>query len=338
MTDKIEIHLTDFSSYGSKLIQLLENYEQTPNLRFQPSYMNRGTVFKGYSLQNDKGNHSLTINYVKREDILTITGSIRKWHLGAGSLMNLHQNSFKRALTRLSELLMIPYENLIDGQIKSLEIGYTFRISDMTEGIIPRMVKYSTFEKYGSKTSIAFNGRERTMRVYDQAAERRENGHKRIGKLIASKSKKKYLRIEVGLRNYKPIFDKFNILKVKGLIKKYYDLTYYLNEEIGKIVMIEGSIPDLKSLSITRWPKLKKYFMQKGIYEIGFENALSSIKNINDSKGNKSTYKTEIINILTNDLDYPQYNVNKFRDELKKELEEYLCTYSDYPAIELYFT
>jgi hypothetical protein len=338
MIDNIEIHLSDFSSYGCKLIELLENYEQTPNLRFQPSFMKRGTVFKGYSLQNDKGNHSLTINYVKRDDILTIEGSLRKWQLGAGSLMNLHQNSFIRALTRLSELLMIPYDNLIDGRIKSLEIGYTFCISDMTEGIIPRMIKYSTFEKYGSKTSIAFNGGERTMRVYDQATERRDKGFKRIGKLIASKSKRKYLRIEVGLRNYKPILDKFNILKVKGLIKKYYDLTYYLNEEIGKIVMIEGSVPDLNSLSVTKMPTLKKYIFQKGIYEIGFENVLSCIKNINDSKGNKSKYKKDMINILTNDLDYPQYTVNKFREELKKELENYLCTYSDYPAIVLYFT
>jgi len=248
MIDNIKIILKDFSGNFSNCV-------------LQPNTNEDGLdLYDNYQLTslNVRNRAKLEIKHNKSTDIITVTGSLRKWFLGENTLLDLRRISLEKTLFKLGEKLNIPLSELYDASFTQIELGQNVKVGIPVHKLKSGVVKYgSHYENtaYGSyDTTGYFSASKKQFKIYDKLIDisRYNTKDKKYAMRTLRKHNVHFARLEFTLYNKssRDVNLIRHIEKIGHLVEYYHDLWSYWKKEAKRLI-VESRV-DVKTNSIKR--------------------------------------------------------------------------------------
>lgn len=228
MYDKIDLY-----SYDRGLIDRVEN-AMTSN----PAFVKVGNYSEcKYLLMSRKAHankHGLTVQITRKtrgDDVapplLHISGSIRKWHYGSLSMNDLTRYDTMIVLNRLADELVIPYSELNELPLSSVEVGLNLDIGGLRcEDIRSRLCSFRD-SRYKPTEYKTFKTKKTSAKMYDKVQEMRATIYKTPDKIGVDRfenqyGKKRILRVEYKVYGGANLIDGFfGIRTVGDMVEQY---------------------------------------------------------------------------------------------------------------------
>lgn len=180
---------------------------------------------------------------------LKISGSIRKWYLGALSDRDLHREEFAEAMRLLADCLGIPYKILCLFRISRIEIGICCPVAFDCSSISSMFVgfKNSSYKPLMSVGYLNFRNKSRkeTIKLYDKKSEIISNMgiFKDVEELGFIKRYKdnNLIRVEFTVNTKMSIRNKVHIQSVGELVHHYHYLLCYFLKGIRQLHIAENN-------------------------------------------------------------------------------------------------
>ena len=297
------------------------------NLSDNPNLESHGKSFGSeiYRLYNHEGEDKeiyLLLKYNPEKQVLKIENSIRKWHLGGFSLLDLTEKSANRAFEKISKKLGITIDEFRKATFTQCEIGLNIRTRIPVEDIVPMVVRYSTFKRYqfGFET-VGFNGTDLDLKMYDKCEElflhNKKYDKKAKRKAFKALSDRNYnfFRVEFNMFDKQSFINKdlSHIKTIGHILNNYLELYSFWAKEMSRVVL-------LNKLVMSKEMTPKQYVIARVLDIDGFTSFERNC--LKRGKGNVSSRiineALEVIHCFSNPI---RYNTNKFKLDILKNLK-----------------
>jgi hypothetical protein len=281
-------------------------------------------IYRLYNHEGEEKEIYLLLKYKAQKQELVIENSIRKWHFGGFSLLDLTEKSANKAFSKISKALGISIDDFRKATFTQCEIGLIIRPRIPVEQLVPMIIKYSSFKRYNfSCETVGFQGEDLGLKMYDKTQELLDKNKKR-GK-YDQEAKKKAFKALSG-RNYNffriefDMFDKqsftnkdmAHIRTIGDILDNYLGLYSFWVKEISKVVLLNRLV-----MSNNMTPK--EYMIARVLEIDGFVSFENNC--LKRGKGNtRSRLLNEALAVIANFSNLRKYNVNKFKADILKNL------------------
>lgn len=310
MIDNIKITLTNFSGNFNKC-----------------DYIGEGKYDSLYTLPSHGISKStkLFVRQNRNTKKVVITRSIRKWYFNKGSLLDLTEHSFTKAMRRLAKDLNITLSELCKGKVTQCEIGQNVRVKIPATEIVPKIVNYRHIERKPIKDeTVYFNGKAKKLIIYDKLAEIGAKGNKsKRGTMQILKEKGyHFLRIEFKLFNQKSFnqHEMRHISTIGDLIIHFSNLYEFWTHQINQLIVFSTIEKDMQNMT------QQEYLIGLGLNTSGFVQFVEEYRSLCKSKtkrglieARKKAYK-EILDVLKKYGSRKEYGKNSLRVDVAKHL------------------
>lgn len=297
------------------------------NLSDNPNLESHGKSFGSeiYRLYNQEGEDKeiyLLLKYNPDKQVLKIENSVRKWHLGGFSLLDLTEKSANRAFEKISKKLGITMNEFRKATFTKCEIGLNIRTRIPVKDIVPMIVRYSTFKRYqfGFQT-VGFIGTELDLKMYDKCEELLEHNKKydkeakrKAFKALADKNYN-FFRIEFNMLDKQSFINKdlSHIKTIGHILDNYLELYSFWAKEMSRVVL-------LNKLIMSKEMTPKQYVIARVLEIDGFTSFERNC--LKRGKGNVSSrIINEAIEVIQSFGNPIRYNTNKFKLDIVKNLK-----------------
>lgn len=311
MIDNIKITLRNFKM----------NLTDNPNLEPQGQSYN-SEVYRLYNHEGKDKEIYLLLKYNPEKEELRIENSIRKWHLGGFSLLDLTEKSANIAFEKISKALDIKKDELCKATFTQCEIGLNIRTRIPVENIVPMIVRYSTFKRYQfACETIGFKGTDLSLKMYDKCEELLEHNKKydkeAKRKAFSALANRNYnfFRIEFNMFDKQSFVNKdlSHIKTIGHILNNYLELYNFWTKEMSRVVL-------LNKLIMSKEMTPKQYIIARVLEIDGFTSFERNC--LKRGKGNVSSRiineAIEVIQCFDNPI---RYNTNKFKQDILKNLK-----------------
>lgn len=297
------------------------------NLSDNPSLESHGKSFGSeiYRLYNHEDKDKeiyLLLKYNPEKHVLKIENSIRKWHLGGFSLLDLTEKTATKAFEKISQKLGINTSELRKATFTQCEIGLNIRTRIPVEDIIPMIVRYSTFKRYQfGFEAVGFKGTDLDLKMYDKCEELLAH-NKRYDKEAKRKAFKtltdrnyNFFRIEFNMFDKQSFINKdlSHIKNIGHILDNYMELYSFWTKEMSRVIL-------LNKLVMSKEMTPKQYVIARVLDIDGFTSFERNCSK--RGKGNASSRiineAIEVIQCFGNPI---RYNTNKFKLDILKNLK-----------------
>lgn len=310
MIDNVKITLTNFSG----------NFNTC-------QYIGEGKYDSFYTLPSHGISKStkLFVRQNRNTKKVVITRSIRKWYFNKGSLLDLTEQSFTKAIKRLAKDLNIPLSELCKGKVTQCEIGQNIRVKIAATEIVPKIVDYGHIKRESiNNETVYFNGTAKKLIIYDKLAEIGAKGNKsKRGAMQVLKEKGyHFLRIEFKLFNQKSFnqHEMKHISTVGDLIINFSNLYEFWTYQINRLVIFSTIEMDMQNMS------KKEDLIGSGLNDEGFVPFVENYQSLCKSK-TKSGLKVarskafkEVLSVLKKYGSRKEYGIKSLRVDIAKHL------------------
>ena len=252
------------------------------------SYNNQYTFRLYHPSRRSERDAMLQIRTNKSENIVIITGSIRKWYLGHLSMDDLNAKSLVDALSLVAQELNIPVQDLLRFNIPKIEIGLNMKL--ITERKVFNKIvgfKSANFKPALYEHSKSYFSAMLKFKIYRKATEiiHRIQKCKKGIRTEKERTFKKMnienerLRIEYAISGGKrEVAKRLGIEKatLKEILKKYDKLYHFFWTNCQHIIVCQQTDKAL-SFNLKNYTRkdLKEFFKYLGMYTLGLETCLA---------------------------------------------------------------
>lgn len=280
-----------------------------------------------YRLYNHEGAEKeiyLLLKYKPKKQELVIENSIRKWHLGGFSLLDLTEKSANKAFLKISKALGVSIEEFRKATFTKCEIGLIIRPRIPAEQLVPMIVKYSTFKRYNfACETVGFIGEDVELKMYDKAQELLDKNKKK-GK-YDQKAKEKafkaladkdytFFRIEFDMFDKQSFINKdmAHVKTIGDILDNYLHLYTFWTKELSRVIL-------LNKLVMSKEMTSKQYIIARVLEVDGFVSfEVNCLKRSTASA--RSRLLNEALEVISQFSSLQKYNTNKFKVDILKNL------------------
>lgn len=260
-------------------IQYWEFYIQnTFNLNKGKNYLLKLTLKK----DNDKKSYKLIIQ-----------NSLRKWYFNKNGKRDLYKLELWDCIFKLSIILGISFEEILNAKLTKLEIGFTVPLKAMYRKMQDGLYFYKRLEKWTFEETTYFGNKNCSyhLKFYDKLAECYKNTNN--AKHLVELNKKIYfMRFEVSINKISKVaFYKKNTSTFKNLFSNWDIVMNEVYQTAEKVNYIDW-MSEFKTTKIETNTQLENENYYLGIKTKGLQTIIEQIKNLKSN--NKTYYRRKI--------------------------------------------
>lgn len=273
-------------------------------------------IANSFNLKQSK-NHRLKLILKKDKQTdfykLIVRNSLRKWYFNRNGTRDLYKMELWDCLYKLSQVLDISFEEILDAKITQIELGFTTLLKPIYRKLQEGMYFYGRLDRwtYNETTYFGFKNSSYHLKFYDKLAECYK--HTSNAKQLKELNQKIYfMRFEISINEVSAVsFYKDNVSTFRDLFSNWDKVMDKIYKTASKVCYIDW-MSDFKTTKIDNNALLEKEIYYKGIQNKGLHKIMQQIKNFDST--NRSHYRNKL----------EKFILENSKGDLKKLQQNYL--------------
>ncbi len=316
--DNASIHLENIN--GEILQKFNWQKKQSKNRIEYWEYFVKNT----FILNNSSKNYhlKLTLKKDKKTDFykLIIQNSLRKWYFNKNVKRDLYKLELWDCLYKLSYVLNVPFEKVLNAKITKLEIGFTVALNPIYRKLQEGIYFYKRLERWAIKETTYFGKKNCSyhLKYYDKLTECYK--HSKNGKYLHKLNQKIYfLRFEVSVNKISKVsFYKKNTSSFKDVFSNWDIVMNEIYQTAKKVNYIDW-MSNFKTNEIETNLLLENENYYYGIQTKGLHTIIQQIANFKSN--NKTHYRRRLENFIKdNSAGEYKHLYNNFLSKLGRKI------------------